>query len=134
MSPVTRIMFKTVVFAFRIFINLLNIRLVFTKWMKKYLQLEFVLVIFTRCNLFRQFAQATNAYHVLDGSCSTVLNDSTNVVTIYPWQLLFFLKLFVSQIDSRETIIFEYVYVYNVQQCASLKECILNTGFNVRGF
>ena len=80
MSPVTRIMCKTVFFAFRIIIKLLNIRLVFTKWMKNYLKLEFVLVIFTRRNLFRQFALAINACHALDWWCSTVLNHSTNVV------------------------------------------------------
>ena len=39
--------------------------------MKNYLKLEFVLVIFTRGNLFRQFANATNACQALDGRCST---------------------------------------------------------------
>ena len=60
-------MFKTVFFAFRKIIKLLNIRLDFTNRMKKYLQLEFVLVIFTQSNLFRQLAQVTNACHALDG-------------------------------------------------------------------
>ena len=50
--------------------------------MKKYLTLQFVLVIFTRGNLFRQFAQAINECHALDARCSTVLNYSTNVVII----------------------------------------------------
>ena len=53
--------------------------------MKKYLQLEFLLVIFTRCNLFRQFARATNACRALDGCCSTVLNCGTNaVILLFP--------------------------------------------------
>ena len=36
--------FKTVFFAFTKNIKLLNMRLVFPKWIKKYLKLEFVLV------------------------------------------------------------------------------------------
>ena len=34
--------------------------------MNKYLILEFVLIIITRANLFRQFAKAANACHCID--------------------------------------------------------------------
>ena len=129
MSPVTRILFKTVFFAFRIIIKLLNISLVFTKWMKKYLQLDFVLVIFTRCYLFRQFAQTTNACHALDGWCSTVLHYSTNVVNIYPWVILVFPEAIclTNRLERNNVWICK-----DVQQYAPLKECIVKYWFQTR--
>ena len=62
-------MFKTLFFAFKKIIKLLNAYvLFFTKWMKKYLKFEFVLVKSTQGNLFRWFTQAVNAcYNIGDG-------------------------------------------------------------------
>ena len=120
LSPVTRIMFKTDFCAFRIIITLLNIRLVFTKRMKKYLKLEFVLVIITRGNLFRQFGQATNACHRLVGRCSTMLNHSTNVVIlVFPEAICLPNRL------ERNNV---WICIHG-QQCAILKEFMVKYWF-----
>ena len=77
-------MFKTVIFAFTIIVELLNICLVFTKLMKKYWQLEFVLDTFTQCNLFWQFAQVKKRVPFTGRAMFNCTELCTNVVIFFP--------------------------------------------------
>ena len=122
-------MFKTDFFAFRIIITVLNIRLVFTKWTQKYLKLEFVLVILTRGNPFRQFVRATNACHWM-GNVIHLCWTTTQMYFTSTQEAMTVILVFPDTICLTNGLKRNNVWIcVHVQQYATLQEFIIKYWF-----